>query len=125
MGYWDAEEKLQTLVGRKLKSVSLSADKGTLTVEAQDGQTLKFGVEGDCCSHSWIEHLETPKDLDGATVIECSNQGVGEIDSGDEYECLRGYQTIIQTDKGEITMEYRNSSNGYYGGYLVYLGDES
>lgn len=30
-----------------------------------------------------------------------------------EHECLQVYQTHFKTAKGDIVLEYRNSSNGY------------
>ncbi len=35
-----------------------------------------------------------------------------------EFECLQIYKTTLKTDKGDCDVEYRNSSNGYYGGSL-------
>jgi hypothetical protein len=35
---------------------------------------------------------------------------------------LKFYYYTILTDKGETTIEMRNSSNGYYGGTLYYRG---
>jgi hypothetical protein len=39
-----------------------------------------------------------------------------------DHECLTVYQTHFRTERGDVTLEFRNSSNGYYGGYLIYEG---
>lgn len=46
--------------------------------------------------------------------------GRPEHPADDEYEndYLQYYGVQINTDKGAFTLEYRNSSNGYYGGSL-------
>lgn len=38
----------------------------------------------------------------------------------EEYEYLQFYGFKLQTEKGDVVIEYRNSSNGYYGGDLVW-----
>ncbi len=111
--------------GKKLVSVYLSHDKETIIFE-MDGGPVVFAVEGECCSHSWIEHLETPIDMFGAKVLDMSQNYVDETDPAvlEAHESLTVYQTHFHTDRGDIVLEYRNSSNGYYGGYLVVVNGE-
>jgi hypothetical protein len=40
-----------------------------------------------------------------------------------EYEIIAFYGLKITTDKGDIIIDYRNSSNGYYGGNLSWPND--
>ena len=89
------------------------------TIEFEDGSE-HFYVEGDCCSHSWIEHFSVPNDLEGATILEVTELHLGAEDNVDGHEYLQSYETCFRTNRGDITLEYRNSSNGYYGGYLVW-----
>jgi hypothetical protein len=128
---WDVSEKIEAMVGRKIESVTLDKDKDLITFRFQDGHEQSFGVEGDCCSHSWIEHLERPLGLEGATLT--GHESGGTVDATDDdkenpkqegseyrtHECLQVYQDVFHTDRGDIVLEYRNSSNGYYGGSLV------
>ena len=37
-----------------------------------------------------------------------------------EYDLIQDYRSIFKTDKGELIIEFRNNSNGYYCGYLVF-----
>jgi hypothetical protein len=107
------------LRGSKLKAVTLSSDKETVTFEFEEGPSVAYGVEGDCCSISWIEHLELPTEsVLGLEILGVEDVCMGEEEKGD-YDCLRSYETRFRTAKGDIVLEYRNSSNGYYGGYLV------
>lgn len=120
------------LFGRKLLSVDVESDKSFLVFRFTDGE-VKYLAAGDCCSYTWIEHLETPADLNGAEVVSVSEHPVIDATDDDsknpkqpsewnpnyrEHDCLQLYQTIFNTTKGDISVEYRNSSNGYYGGYL-------
>ena len=120
------------LIGKKIKGVNLSNDKERFAIHLED-KTVVYGVEGDCCSQSWIEHLEMPKDIEGAIIVsvkdspgvpwdghECRGMTPPEQylhDCGHEH--LQVYETRFRTDRGDVVLEYRNDSNGYYGGYLV------
>jgi hypothetical protein len=76
----------KTLIGRTLESVVLSDDKERFTLKFQDGFEKSYGVEGDCCSSSWIEHLETPNDLRGAKLLAVEDGGAVPFDN---HECVQ------------------------------------
>lgn len=85
-----------------------------------DGSERKFFVCGDCCSESWVEHLEKPNDIRGAIItgVEHTDYDGVQLNEASEQGTLMQYFTRFHTNKGDITLEYRNDSNGYYGGYL-------
>ena len=121
----------KNMLGKKIESVVLSKDKETIVFSFQDGSRRAFGVEGECCSTSWIEHLEMPDKIRGSVILDVKE---GDGVPWDNHECKRKkgstygnecghdslsvYNTTFKTDKGEIVLEYRNDSNGYYGGNL-------
>jgi hypothetical protein len=110
---------------RPLYSVTLNDAKDEVTFTFQDGGTIRYGVEGDCCSTSWIEHLEVPNEVNYRTLVSVEDSQMDTPDGVDMtgFDCLQCYRTTFRLDNGEaITLEYRNDSNGYYGGYLVRLG---
>lgn len=109
-------------IDKPIETVSLNADKTQLTISFQDGSKAIFEAEGDCCSSSWIEHLTVPDDIKGATITHVADFMVSQEDhTGDETwgDLLQFYNTKFRTPKGDIILEYRNRSNGYYGGYLI------
>lgn len=106
------------MLGKPLHSVEVSADKERLTFTFQGGAVAVFRAEGDCCSSTWIEHLTVPDDVAGS-AIEAVVEGESTEEQHPEHDCLQTYKTSFRTAKGDIVVEYRNSSNGYYGGYLV------
>ncbi len=141
MGY-GTEDAFARMIGRTLASVALSSNKAQIVITFTDGARQTFGVEGDCCSSSWIEHLEAPNDVNGATVLAIEDGGSVDATNDDklnpkrppmydgddnnrEHECLLVYSTTFRTTRGDIVLEYRNSSNGYYGGSLTDDGWES
>src|SRR3990167_10396497 len=102
-----------------LSSVRLSLDQEEIVFKFQDNTEYVFGVEGDCCSYSWIEHLEMPLDINGAMLLSVNYSAPitsDHIDHDDNGE-ISVYNTVFRTNHGDITLEFRNSSNGYYGGY--------
>lgn len=109
---------------KPIKLVSLNEDKTIFTITFNDDSTAQWKVEGDCCSQSWIEHLELPNDYIGEKIIAVFDDVMDRKDDDENYECLQVYKTTFRTHKGDITLEYRNSSNGYYGGYLVRVDEK-
>lgn len=124
------------VVGKQIESVVLDKGADRIAFKFQDGFERSYGVEGDCCSQSWIEHLEMPNDIQGAVILSVEDsEGVAwdnhecEADVRDDdynvvkegcgHESLAVYNTRFRTSKGDIVLEYRNNSNGYYGGYLT------
>lgn len=115
-GGFYAADAMHRMLGRPIRAVVLAPDKCSIRFEFQDGAAQVFGVEGDCCSRSWIEHLTVPDDVDGAELVTVT-ESMMETDDH-EHECLKVYSTTFRTNRGDIVVEYRNSSNGYYGGWL-------
>lgn len=109
------------LIGRKVLKVQLDAEKVYLNFVTDTGDVL-YGCYADCCSESWINHINGITELLGGTV-----QDVDEVDFFSilkiEPEATRqDFDQVlfhrIKTEKGWCTLEFRNSSNGYYGGWL-------
>lgn len=110
------------LADRPLESVTIDAGKDYVTFAFEDGHTARYAAEGDCCSSSWIEELTVPDSVKGRTLVGVQDYTFDnpKDEADNEYEVLQSYKTVFHLDNGEtITIEYRNSSNGYYGGYLV------
>ncbi len=109
------------ILGKTLKEIKIAQDKKALLLVFSDGQMI-VRADGDCCSSSWVEHIEM---CDLPAMI----TKVDDLDlpGGNEHdgECLQVYGCKISTDKGEIVIDYRNESNGYYGGNLTWGVDDN
>lgn len=122
------QDRFEKMLRRKLASVVLVDGGARVEFTFQDGYKKSFTVSGDCCSTSWIEHLEIPGDIVGATLLSVEDGGPITQDhdahdkenGGDEIQV---YNTAFRTDRGDIVLEYQNSSNGYYGGSLDEAGE--
>lgn len=115
-------QQFDGILNRTLDSVEHTDD--TLTFWFEDGTGARYDVEGDCCSHSWIEHVTIPDGIRGNVIRDVKQADMQEpFDHGHDNEdewgnYIQVYANAFVTDVGEIIFEYRNSSNGYYGGFL-------
>ena len=120
-------EKYSKIIGKKILGIDLSDGAQEIRIRTDAG--IFFGkVYGDCCSRSWVEHLEIPEDVIGSTVIFMEDSDAISSDhpehDGKCPEHIEVYNTKISTFGGIIVIEYRNSSNGFYGGWLELIGPE-
>ena len=130
MGYYreDEEWDMNKLIGFKVKEIELSDDSESLTLygEHQNGKYGHYSIntEGECCSQSWIESIFEPNALIGYEILK-----IDHIELPDSYyESIPGtthYEDYVQyygfamyTSNGKCVIDYRNSSNGYYGGSI-------
>lgn len=120
----------RALVGKTIAFVKISDNRESVLFITIDGDIICYMACGDCCSQSWIEHFDYGS-LIGATVIDVICKYPNEdLDAEREDHLLptrfpdfqqeydQAYFYEIVTDKGSETLEMRNSSNGYYGGYM-------
>lgn len=113
------------LVGRAVVALKMSDDNRVLQFDMSDGGSEVFYTAGDCCSTSWIEHLSGVQALLGHKITGGSETSLGELPRQDNWEVIKAYKTTLTTEKGSFEIEYRNSSNGYYGGTLEFIKPES
>jgi hypothetical protein len=124
----------KSLIGKRVAQVSLMEAGTVFKLSFDDGTRKSYAVAGDCCSVSWIEDLSYPDDVIGAELLSveefevegnenrpdtCRNCGQDHNGGRDPHDCVVVYKTVFRTSKGDITLEYRNDSNGYYGGFIV------
>lgn len=111
------------MIGKKVNSILIADDKKAIKLNCDDGEYV-VRVDGDCCSQSWIEHVELPALGLPFTItsIEGLDMGKDPIEN-DEFEYLQFYGCKVSTDKGDMVIDYRNESNGYYGGDIIWPDD--
>jgi len=111
------------LVGKTINKVMIAEDKkAILFITEHENVIVK--TDGDCCSETWIEHVELPSLGFPAKVLSVEDIELNkEPQKDDSYECLEFYGCKITTDKGDFIIDYRNESNGYYGGNLSWPGE--
>lgn len=111
------------LVGHTLETVWLTKDKLAIKFVIEGGKEIIARVYGDCCSTTWVENIEAPEILIGAEVLTVENIDMPDLGSPDEYDVVAYYGLKIVTNRGHCVIDYRNNSNGYYGGDISWPGD--
>jgi hypothetical protein len=77
---------------------------------------INAAAEGGCCSHTWVESIEGPKT---GKVIAVEDTKLRSEDYDEDGDVIQFYSFKVTIEgKGYLDIEYRNSSNGYYGGSL-------
>lgn len=113
--------RFDILEGKIVAKVFVSANQDTLYAETDSG-TYAFETYGDCCSETWFADITGLHNLLGNRItatreIEMPNDG--DIDDGrsrQEYDRIYGFR--VETKEGYTDIIFRNSSNGYYGGWI-------
>ncbi len=115
---------MKELIGRMIERIKIDTKENSLIrFETSDGP-LTYFAEGDCCSESWFADIYNVSNLLNGVVDEV-NRAYGGYDGyntedgrcrqeSDEVYCYK-----FSTDRGEASIIFRNSSNGYYGGEII------
>jgi hypothetical protein len=109
------------LIGKTITKVEIAEDKMAMRLTLSDGEML-IRVDADCCSHTWIEHVEMPTELPALVTAVGDIELNADADTRDGELAFYGYR--ISTNQGDLVIDYRNESNGYYGGSIVFGNDE-
>lgn len=114
------ETNMDSLVGRTIQSLEIDGnEQHYLRFKTNQGDVIYEAV-GDCCSESWFYHVLGVDGLLNQRVVEIVNVEMGDApDDGlgrQDVDSLYGIRLV--TTRGYVDIEFRNSSNGYYGGWL-------
>jgi hypothetical protein len=110
---------LETLRGHRIKNVFVERDGTYIMFETDTKQKFVYSAYGDCCSRTWVERVAGLDALRGEVVTAVEERELPHpTPIPDCYESLAVYCNVLKTLKGECEIEYRNDSNGYYGGSL-------
>lgn len=121
------------LLNKVIKSVSIPDDRH-INFELEDGTRVSWVAYGDCCSDTWFENISGLGVLSGNKVIEIIEREIPEAVQEalnpyrQESDQLYGYSLKVEVThyrdyRGSVgfemvDIEFRNSSNGYYGGWI-------
>ncbi len=115
---------LGVLIGKKITGVEMDGVEAIRFI-VEGREPITYLTDGDCCSRTWIEHVEGVDRLVGGTVASVEDIAMpGDPVAAEAHECLAFYGLAVKTDKGTAVIDYRNSSNGYYGGNMVCIDAE-
>ena len=105
------------LLGKTILSFTLNDDKDSITFDTEDGKITAYCF-ADCCSYTWIENVELPARGFPAKVQEVGELSMPNLGDLPGRDFVQYYGYKITTNNGDFIIDYRNDSNGYYGGSL-------
>lgn len=119
---------IENYIGKIITSFKFT--KQLLTFQFTDDSFLNLYAVGDCCSNSWFEGISGEEVLkSGNTLTSFNFVKLSEIDTQtgkllDRNEDIWDNVTIfygikLTTNKGYCDIDMRNSSNGFYGGFIT------
>lgn len=109
------------LVGKTIKSFVYDKNDTRFHFELDNGDLLKFQLEADCCSETWLYSVDNEECLKNEVVeniVEVDTNHINLEDGLGRQDVDQVYGIGIKTAKGICSIIYRNSSNGYYGGWI-------
>ncbi len=101
-----------------------------VTINFESGPSLKLELEGDCCSKSFFTDLGQFEELIGSTItnIEQRDNEKRTVQLEEDewvHDSVQNWHFLIfTTDKGHVTIDWRNDSNGYYDGWVKFRWPE-
>jgi hypothetical protein len=116
---------MNRLVGKTVKELCINPARDVILFRCDDGD-FYFVTEGDCCSESWIEHIDDLDHLIGKKIVRVEEVSIDTDFPGTRQDVDRVYLvrlTVEDTYNEFWSFEFRNSSNGYYGGSLSSTGE--
>jgi len=125
-----AESAMKDLVGKTINRIDINKSKTIIRFKIKDSEDfLYFKAEGDCCSESWFEHINITSayklegEGEGLEVVEIKDIELGQVmPSRQESDEIYGIEIKCKCSRYDynekISIELRNSSNGYYGGSI-------
>lgn len=128
MESWEKKYDLKgSLIDKVIEDVYLSDDRCSIIFKCKEG-LVKWYTVGDCCSESWIEHITLPHYGMVGKVLDVREVELGKcMPTRQEVDQLYGLTVAMEGEYGaeELHVEFRNSSNGYYGGSMLVTNAEN
>jgi hypothetical protein len=112
------------LIGKTLTAFELTNDRKAMRFTLADGEQIEALCDADCCSETWVEHVSLPARGFPAVVLDAADLDMPDLGDMPGRDVVTYYGLKVTTDKGELIVDYRNDSNGYYGGNLSWPGED-
>lgn len=135
---------MEELVGQIIDQVLINEDQSILAFKTDDGRIIAYNTYGGCCSETWFADIigldsllgyrprssdnlvnAYNKELRRIISVEESDMTWYNVEDGrsrQQYDSPYGYK--ITTHMGRISIAFRNSSNGHYGGDIRLFEDD-
>lgn len=114
--------QLEEFVGQTIQEAWIRKNQKDVMYWKVDDAWFRLTAESDCCSNSWFAHCDGSDALVGGMLHKYENFSAGNFydetdENGEFHEALQIDMMKFEASKGYCTIEFRNSSNGYYSGW--------
>lgn len=112
---------MQELIGKIITGIEIDNEQQEyLVFHIKDEEPIAYYADGECCSSSWFYSVMDGMLLIGEPVLDVEEVEMPEGRWNDESggELIQFYGYAIKSPRGVCRVEFRNESNGYYGGSL-------
>lgn len=111
---------LNDMIGSTVTELYVGNSEGTLLFKTADDKWFCWNVVGDCCSDSWFADIVgfdalIKKEILSVEEVPCVSM---EDDGRSRQDSDLAYSYKLTTKAGYVDIIFRNSSNGYYGGWM-------
>lgn len=107
--------QFNALQGLVLENILTDGHDEVLYFVMGDGNVYQMWHEQDCCEHVSIEDVVGDlRDLKGHVIVTAEEVADSEEESKDSYESCTWTFYKIGTSRGDVTIRWFGSSNGYY-----------
>lgn len=117
------ETMINPLVGKTISAIQISSDGRAMRFMISDGSEVMVLADAECCSTTWIEHISLPAGGFPAIVLKVEDIEMPDLGSPSKEAFMQYYGLSVKTNRGDMVIDYRNESNGYYGGRLLWPGE--
>jgi hypothetical protein len=114
---------MHQLIGKVITGLELTEDRIAVRFLLGDEKPVVAVCDADCCSSTWVEHISLPAGGFPAVVLEAADLEMPDLGDQPGRDFMQYYGFQVKTDKGYLIIDYRNESNGYYGGSLCWQSE--
>lgn len=109
---------MKELIGLKVLRIFVNEGEDQLLFVTDKGN-ICYTTYSECCSETWFADIIGTDNLIWSIVKDVEMMDLPEIKDGRTRQDEDSFYGVkIKTQAGLTDIIYRNSSNGYYGGYL-------
>lgn len=92
----------------------------SVVLRFDDGTAVRLWLTADCCSKSYFTDPTQFQEVVGREILDIEER-LGEGFEDSDSDVVKPHFLIITTDQGHVTIDWRNESNGYYDGELMWV----
>ena len=107
--------KYEEFIGNEIEEIFIDECNNHLKFKLGNGKLAFYYCDAGCCSESWIHHISGTQSLRGRNIIKVEETEEKRID-GTRQDEDQAFSIKLFTSAGVCDLEFRNSSNGFYGG---------